>query len=604
MLTNPFAVTSPEEMKAEKANELFVELYNTDFPQITRPGNIIMTGSRGCGKSMLIRCSLPDVIMLKKEGCRASDLEYLAFHVPVKKTSLPLTELRLLDNRHAPYLINEHFMSLYVLMYSLLGLSEISFDEYSEDLYRNFFENTYKRYLFFSGCEDDIDVNFASSEDFFISLYRHTEKMQADFIKYIIGLDPNTNKINTTYELPLLSFLRFIVPVFKELVNLPGFPSQKNIYLFIDDADNLSTTQTEILNTWISCRTQPTISIKISAQYELYKSFLTTNGILIESPHDYQSINISLRYTTDYKANYKDKAIEILNRRLKSIGIDTPVEQFFPTYQSQEDGIRQEMESLKNNYSTSGRGNRLDDDVRRYAVPNYIKNLGGNRKSRSTYRYAGLNNMIHLSSGIIRNLLDSAARMFDIVSGTLDDKTVDIIEIPTDIQNDVLRQLSDEFLYTEFRKPTLESIESYETLEPIENPNGDVEKLQNLVHAMGQTFHEILVSERSERKVFSIALSNIPTSEIKRVLKTGVRLGFFHEATIGNKDGNGRTLLFILNRRLAPSFVLDPTGFQGYLFMTNDDIHKAMTSGKQLRKISDESNDDIRQLSFDDVLEG
>ena len=43
-MANPFAVVSPEEMKAEKAAQLFVEMYS-DYPQIKRPGNIIMTGA-------------------------------------------------------------------------------------------------------------------------------------------------------------------------------------------------------------------------------------------------------------------------------------------------------------------------------------------------------------------------------------------------------------------------------------------------------------------------------------------------------------------------------------------------------------------------------
>ena len=64
MIANPFAVVSPEEMTAEKAAQLFVEMYS-DYPQIKRPGNIIMTGARGCGKTMLIRCCQPDVLMLK-----------------------------------------------------------------------------------------------------------------------------------------------------------------------------------------------------------------------------------------------------------------------------------------------------------------------------------------------------------------------------------------------------------------------------------------------------------------------------------------------------------------------------------------------------------
>lgn len=598
-MANPFAVVSPEEMKAEKAAQLFVEMYS-DYPQIKRPGNIIMTGARGCGKTMLIRCCSPDVLMLK-DNKRLDELEYLAFHIPVKKTSLCLSELRFLENRHAPYLINEHFLVLNLLMYSLLDLSVIEYPVYEPEAYKKFFENTYSRYLRMSGCKNEIKVNYESPKDFFLSLYHHAEEMQADFIGYILRLNPNSDKLDPAYDLPLLSFLRFVVPVFKDLINLPGFRQNANIYFFIDDADNLSITQTKILNTWIACRTQPTISLKVSAQYELYKTYLTSNDILIESPHDYQSVNISLRYTTNYIGKFKDKAIEILAKRLSSAGIEQTPEKFFPAYSIQEDGIQREIQLIRDNYTISGRGTRVDDDIRRYAIPNYIKKLGGTKKSRSTFRYAGLENMIHLSSGIIRNLLDAAANMYDAACAQCGEDTP-IAFIDTGIQNRVLRNQSDAFLYTELRHSNTGYADTNE-LQPIASPKNDIEKLQNLICAMGQTFHDILVSDRSERKVFSIALSNAPDDEIKRVLKTGVRLGYLHEATIGNKAGNGRTWLYILNRRLAPSFVLDPTGFQGYLFMTNDDLHRAMTTGRQLRVIDDRLDGDVEQLSLFDIWE-
>lgn len=602
MSVNPFAVISPEELDAEKAAHLFVEMYS-DYPQIKRPGNIIMTGARGCGKSMLIRCCLPDVLMLKDRKS-FSDLEYLAFHIPVKKTSLCLSELRFLDNRHAPYLINEHFLALNVLMYALLNLSVLDYPEYDPEVYKEFFEKTYCRYLRISGCRDDIKVDYTSSKSFYSSLYRHAEEMQADFIQYILRLNPNADKLDPAYDLPILSYIRFLVPVFSELVRLPGFPQTKNVYFFIDDADNLSLTQTKILNTWISCRTQPTISLKVSTQYELYKTYLTSNNILIEAPHDYQSVNISLRYTTNYIGNFKDKAIEILTKRLQSAGIDQSPESFFPVYCVQEEGIQEEIRLIKATYPMNGRGNRMDDDVRRYAVPNYIKKLGGTRKARSKFRYAGLDNMIHLSSGIIRNLLDAAANMYDAACAQQPDGEP-VQCISTDIQNRILRDQADAFLYTELRHSGNTSDDSDNGLMPIVSPQSDIEKLQNLICAMGRTFHEILVSDRSERKVFSIALSNIPDAELRRVFKIGVRLGYLHEATIGNKEGNGRTWLYILNRRLAPTFILDPTGFQGYLFMTNDDLHKAILTGKCLRKIEDinGNDEDVQQLSLFDIWE-
>ncbi|MCL2311141.1 MAG: hypothetical protein FWC41_01440 [Firmicutes bacterium] len=605
MLENPFVVMSPEEMDAHTAKQLFVEMYS-DFPQIQRAGNIIMSGARGCGKSMLIRCSMPDVLLLQDEQTQItpSQLKYLAFHIPVKKTTLSLTELKFLENRHAPYMINEHFMTVYVLMHSLLWLLKIDFESsYNESKYREFFDNTYARYMRLSGCKDEINPDFTNAKAFFKSLYNHTEELQKQFYEYIINLNPNSDKTDPKYSLPLLSFLRFIVPIFKKLLDLPGFPKNKNIYLFIDDADNLSKTQTEILNTWISCRTQPTISLKVSTQYEMYKTYLTTNGVLIESPHDYQAINISSRYTTNYNNNFKEKIIEILDKRLKRVGVVSPPEKFFPVYKEQEDRIEEERKKLRVKYQAGeGMGYTESDDVRRYAVPNYIRGLGGKSKSRNTFRYAGLDNIIHLSSGIVRYVIDAASNMFDVVYGN-NPHVAQITEIPTDVQNAVMRKLSDDFLYVELRKPVTDQ-PCEGAICPIASPKNIIGKLHNLICAMGSTFFEILVSERSERKVFSIALTNTPDEEITSVLKMGVRLNYLYETTIGNKKGNGRTWLYILNRRLAPSFILDPSGFQGYLFMTNEDLHHAFENGKQLRNIGDEKSDvDIQQLTLDDFWE-
>jgi len=608
-MENPFAVVSPDEMTAEQSNQLFVETHS-DFPQIKRPGNLIITGARGCGKSMLIRCSMPDVLMLK-DGKILSQLDYLAFSVPVKKTRLNLTELQ--EIKHAPHLINEHFMSTYVLMYSLLNLANIKYSGNEEEAYKSFFEKTYKKYMRLSGCKDEIEVNYSSPREFFRLLYEHAEKLNYDVVDYVKRLQLNTTETDCSYNLPLLSFIGFIVPVFKELIKLPEFPNEKHIFIFIDDADNLSKIQTEILNSWLACRTQPTISLKVSTQIDLYKTYLSSSGVLVESPHDYQEVNISYRYTTNIGrgSNYNKKAKEILEKRLLIAGIETGPDMFFPTYEKQQIGIEEEIKKIKENYATSGRGNKIDDDVRRYAIPNYIKNLGGNRKSRSTYRYAGLENIIHISSGIVRNLLDAVTMMYDDMYNyekkekrSNPDPPVNYID--TSIQDEALRKRADQILYTELKKLEHKDPDFELAPVPIPSPANDPEKLQNLISAMGRTFHEILVSDRSERKVFSVALTNIPDSELKSVFRLGVRLGFFHELRIGNKDGSGRTMLYVLNRCFAPLFTLDPTGFQGYLFMTNDDLHKAIKDGKQLRQISAEIEDakDLRQLTLDDEIWG
>ena len=631
MAENPFAVVSPEELTAEQADQLFVEMHS-DYPEITRQGNTLVTGARGCGKSMLIRCSLPDFLMVRKQ-IHFSELPYLSVNISIKKTNLSLTELQKLNNLHMPYLINEHFLTLNVLMYSFLGLSKVQYemDRYDEASYRAFFDKTYCRFLKLSGCRDTIDADFSSPAAFFDSLYQNLFEMSCEFIQYLRDLF-SEEASNYKYSLPLLSFSRFIVPVFTKMISLPCFPNGKPILIFIDDADNLSPIQTEILNSWIASRTQPTISLKVFAQLGLYKTFLTSSGILVESPHDYQELNISSKYTTRFmSSDYYDKVIHVLIKRLKLAGYCTNVNEnnreeienflrsFFPSYRKQDEEIKKEEQRIRDNYQKSGRGYRESDDVRRYAIPNYIRRLAGPSKNKPSFRYAGLETIIHLSSGIIRILLDAVAKMYDVTAKRAKDYSIDrvrIDSIPSEIQNNVLREKADFYLFNELPKST-ELVEYNEPhkIATSENPQSATEKLANLINAMGKTFQEILLSGtdddldsgRSERKVFSIALSNPAktSEEIKDVLRLGVRLGFLHETFIGNKAGDGRTYLFILNRCFAPIFTLDPSGFQGYLFMTNEDLLKAIRSGKRLRAIEKEPSpmDEPQQLSLFDFWE-
>jgi hypothetical protein len=589
-IQNPFTVISPEKLNAEVADQLFVEVFS-DFPQVRNPGHSMILGARGSGKSMMFRCLLPDVLMLK-EKAEFHQLKILAFHVPIKNTQLKITDLQRLDQYHATFLINEHFFSISVMIEILNSLSKMPEKNlpFDEARYRDFFDETYSQLLIRSGCTKEFSYYGDSAAKFFKNLSKNILELHADVIKYILLINPESNTQLPPYNLPFLSFTGFIAPFLLALKNLPGVPDT-NIYLFIDDADNLSKTQTKILNSWLSTRTQPEISLKVSAQLGKYKSFVSTNDSIVESPHDYQEVNISDRYTTS-KTSYYKRVVEIIEKRfsLSKIVNVSPVE-YFPHYEKQEAGVRLEEQKLRKNFAKSGRGSKVSDDVLRYARPNYIKNLGGTRKSRSTYMYAGLEHLVHLSSGVIRYFLDSAASMFDT---TEKEKSALQTEkfIPYSIQNQVMREQADKMMFSQFRK--LEIDEEY-----ITGNLGIAQKLQNLIFSMGATFHEYLVDEtKSERRIFSIALSNIPTMEVKEVLDFGVQTGYLHSATIGNKDGTGRTWLYIMNRLLAPQFILDPTGFAGYLFVTNDALVKAMNLGKALRNIS--SDDDSQQLSLFD----
>ena len=621
---NPFSVMVPDEMTAEEANAIFVELH-ADRPEVRGLGNIMISGVRGCGKSMLIRCSLCDFIMLR-EGKKFSELPYLAVSLPVKKTELALADLQKLDNYFSPYMLNEHFLVMNVLIHTFLCLNEIVYDknEFDRSKYEEFFYSIYCKSLQICGCNDEITPDYSSESTFFSSLYSHMCIKINEFKRYILSLYNPDNKM-ISYDLPLFSYGQFLVPVFRGLLELPGFPKGKKLLLFIDDADFLSEIQTQILNSWLVSRTQPTISIKVSAQEEVYKTFVTSTGVFVEAPHDFQEVDISPVYTTDFRdGNYYRQAIMVLYKRLQLFWgdktypdgdmneMEKALEAFFPYYELQEKQIEIEAQKIKDGYDESGRGYDRSDDVRRYAIPNYIRSLGGKRKATNTFRYAGLKNIIHLSSGNIRYLLNAVALMYSMELSISQDRNVKFIS--TSVQNRVLRERAEYYLFKELRR-NMDLGEAEENpIEITDKPLSTADKLGNLINAMGKTFYDILVSGdqdnpfsgRAERKVFSIALSNPRTvdEELRKVFKRGVRLGFLQKKTIGTKNGGGRTELYILNRCFAPVFNLDPTGFQGYLFVTNEDLKKAIYSGNQLKHIDkNEKNDGFIQLSITDFME-
>ena len=109
--TNPFWVQTPEDIGAEQANRLFVDIF-TDFPEAESKLHSFISGPRGSGKSMMFRMMRPDCLCLRRK-CTLTELPYLGIYVPIKSTKINLTELLRLEDHPAKYVFNEHLLCLY-----------------------------------------------------------------------------------------------------------------------------------------------------------------------------------------------------------------------------------------------------------------------------------------------------------------------------------------------------------------------------------------------------------------------------------------------------------------------------------------------------------
>ena len=575
---NPFEVITPETIAMSELNELFVDDLD-EFKMLLNEGHMMLKGPRGVGKSMMFRYMQVDCVYSR--NANFSELEFLGFRIPIKNVSFPrITEIQRLNNSYAAELFEEHLLVLSFADIAFSELNELSIAENvdTESLY-SYYANSFLPLFTDTGIQCDVMKTY---NDILAAISLRLKVEYSTASKYVKRLAlPDAPA--SEYTGSFFNYLEFLYPLLSGLRTIEGFPDCP-VYLMVDDAHCLSELQTQILNSWMATRTAQRVSIKVSTQYS-YKTYYTVTGGTIDSPHDYKQIDMSDIYTANArKSSYRNLVANVLSKRFQKYNFnDITPEEFFPPNKKQEIAIKKIEEMyIKKHLDGEGRGARPRDDAYRYATADYIKSLMGERKSGHTYSYAGFNQLVNISSGAIRYFLDAAAKMY--AEQEVENNGVPVTFIRDGIQTDVVTELARKFLKDEIFDYSLGG-------HPGAAPKEDFQKLTNLINALGLLFSTIQFSDRSERRVFSIAISGELSDKTEKILSLGVNYAYLHRSTIGRKErGYGRTWLYILNRRLAPIWRLDPNSFAGYLFIQNEYLEMAMDNPSLiLRRLGSES---------------
>jgi hypothetical protein len=568
----PFSVRTPETLSAKEAADLFVDLFS-QMETVKQAGHAMLNGPRGCGKSMMFRFLLSDCQAIATDS-KVHELPFFAILVSLKNKGLNIPELERLADRPYTSILNEHYLSMFVASRAMSALRSLPIDQNEGALVASthFVKRTLDRLRTsgWAGPEPlfealSIKELFSSLHDVFDELYR-----QMTTLLRRLAFDP---ELATSYSGPICGFTDLLVPLFSEIRALP-FTPRGPVFVLMDDADYLTHTQTKVLNSWLASRSIGDVSIKVSTQFK-YKTYVATDGMSIESPHDFTEIDVSDLYTAS-ASEYRRRVEEIVKKRLNRVGIDATPEEFFPPDPRQAKAISEIADRLRSEWTEKrGKGSKASDDVLRYSRPIYIRSLGGAKKSTHQYNYAGWEQLVHISSGVVRYFLDTAAQMYSLEK-SLPKKRGSVNSIRPSIQNQVVREASDRIMFEEFERLVEEESKQLHG-EAKKALLGDTKvQLYNLIRVLGNVFFRKLVSDDSERRVFSVAFSDKPDPRLIEVFQLGVKLGYFHKSAIGNKEGTGRTPLYVLTRRLAPHFRLDPTGFAGYLFVTKEKLWDAI----------------------------
>lgn len=543
---NPFTVSTPERLSAQDIVDLFVPY--PEFGNLESSGHQFLNGHRGSGKSMMLRMLCPDCQSIVKSG--TENIQYYGVYIGIKKTNLNNPEYKRIENEISGTIVTESLLSVTVLTNLFSSLSEYvgNISNFDKDLVNLLFTEYIKPNLISSGYDGNLEISCESTAQ--------KQFMEIERIFNNIFLNTNTyirkrafNQEYYNFDGALLGFQENILPVIDGILKLNIVPNSIPFYLLFDDADNLSFQQTKVLNSWISYRSTDLISLKVSTQLR-YKTYKTISDIRIQSPHDFSKIEFTTNRTGSMAEDYSAFLEKIINKRLELAGIRTTAKEFFPPDIDQEEKIKEISQRYKDQFDEDGRGYRASDQAYREARPQYIMELASSKHGKD-YKYAGFSQLTHISSGIVRSFLEPAANMY--AEQALTNPLV--VSIHPSLQDKVIREEADK-LYKELE------VLAYDGEEEIDKSN--FIKLKNLIDGLGGIFYtHILDDTASQRRLNSFIVSGESSDNLKAILALGESHGYFYTDTRGTRSGFGRQTRYVLTRRLAPMYKLDPNGYSG-----------------------------------------
>lgn len=589
----PFTVQTPEDLLAKEAMDLFVEMPETKT--LSDRKHTFVHGPRGSGKSMNFRWLMPDVQLLKHgDAPSLAKLPFFSAHFGVKVTGLGQLEMTKLKGDARLIILGEHQLVLHLLVAlfksfaSSILLVKLSVKEQQE--YINFFRDQFVKIIDQgdAGFSGDKFITTDSINEVTDNAVKWLDLLASQVHRYFIRqvLQPQTN---LPWNDPIYDYNGTLEPMVTELCKL-SFACKGAVYFFVDDADYLTSEQTSILNSFISRRRFENICFKVGTQLS-YKHYVSVDGRRIEAPHDFTEIRLDIPQTGDRKKRYIELLSSVIKKRLYSFGSNVLPPIFFPEDAKQVEQIKKISQELKELHKDDIKEYQAGDAAYRLARPEYMRLLGGASKQSQRYSYSGFDQLAHISSGVIRNFLEPASKMYNEQIRTCVEGETPVFISPS-IQDAVMRAESDEFkgnLLAGFRANLQVLFAETEREYQIQLAS----RLERLIDCIGAAFHaQLMNKDKSERRVFSFALSDYPNRILKDTLELGVKEGVLIHHYIGKKDGFGKTDLYILSRRLAPAFKLDPNGFSGYLFFCSDVLERAIQNPSRF-------SDDLRKRGLD-----
>ena len=537
----------------------YIEDYNySRFVSSKR--NVFLVGERGTGKTMtFLYYSLPVQVEKCKKQHDELDLSMVSIYVPCNTPLYHRKEYELLDELNAA-LISEHFLvgsMMYALIDAIYSVANIMTPDEENNLRKEL------EYIFNIELLNNIP---------FISAFKHV------IDKSCISMQRAINENEDIRESFFLfnNGIKSVLGCFSQLAKL----SNSHFSFMIDDAQLLNRFQIRSLNSWIAFRDNALFSFKVATTRVDAPPLITSSGGSILEGHDFTKIEMEQPYQNKW-SSFGKLAQRIIESRLRSVNIEKTPHEFFPENPVVTEGLKKakiKAEQQAHEKYPDGTSKQISDYVYKYTRAIYFRE----RSSKANLPdYSGFEVLTHLSTGVIRNLLDPCFHMYD--SMLSESRVVDFI--PPKIQTDVIRNLSKK--KWDFVQNLLDN-----TIEGCSRMQGQY--VFHLLDNLAILFWKRLQKEISEPRAVEFTISGLDEyrhKELIKIINIAQKAQLIYTYKSSAKDSGKREVYYMPNRMLWPERGLDPYGQHARVSITADNLQNAAITNREIPFLGD-ANDE------------
>ncbi|MBA3666806.1 MAG: hypothetical protein H0W65_03680 [Sphingomonas sp.] len=553
-IVNPFEYEAASSLDPDRISEWFIDDHNyARFIKSRR--NVILDGDRGSGKSMiLVYHAIENEMARASARSQEPDLSNVGIYVPSNNPLLQRAEHEEVLESAQRSIISERYLTYTIVAAIGKGLRQI--ESYLDAAERAAILDEI-RYLMPSKRLDEVSDPFTYVTRFVRDALRMDQEALAKGLDFDFNFDTS-------------SFYIHILPLLEALRNTKAL-SQTHFSLLIDDAHMLDPYQQRIINSWLGYRDHSLFSLKVAiAGLRNYDLGTTFGGNILEG-HDYTAVNL-YRPFQNLDSEYGRFAVKVVERRLKQAGIAERVQDFFPTSES----FTKDLSNAKGRAEKLAISRGIDPNDRkafndfRYKFGRALYFRDRSRRANKP-QYSGFETISHLSTGVVRSLLNICYAMFE---REVSLRKTNPSFIRTDVQRDVILEASDK--QWEFVRGELDKSIAHCTPE-------DAVKIARLLRRLAEYFRGRLLHHESEPRVlvFSIsAFDPLRDAELVRLLDLAEEAQLLYVRSGTAKSGGGRENYYVVNRMLFPQYGLDVQGQHGRASLRAEDLLGAANHDK------------------------